>query len=73
MWIDKVNESIMPKPCDGSAMSLEQRGSGGLVSRESETGRRKGIPSNPKYGLNATGNSAAILCRLKRCKTACGV
>jgi hypothetical protein len=51
-------------------MSLEQRGSRGLVSRESETGRRKGVLRNPEYRLDATGNLAAIPCRLKRCKTA---
>jgi hypothetical protein len=73
MRIDKVNKPIMLELRDGSATSLEQRGSGGLVSRESEIGRRKGIPSNPEYGLDATGNSVAIPCRLKRYKTACGV
>jgi hypothetical protein len=52
---------------------LEQRGGGGLVSRKSETDRRKGVPSNPEYGLDATGNLAAISCRSKRCKTACSV
>jgi hypothetical protein len=60
----------MPEPCDRSAMSLEQRGGGGLVSRESKTGRRKGVPSNPEYELDATGNLAAIPCRSKRCKMA---
>jgi hypothetical protein len=70
MQIDKVDEPITLEPHDGSAMSLEQRGGGGLISRESKTGRRKGIPSNPKYGLDATGNLVVIPCRLKRCKMA---
>jgi hypothetical protein len=34
--VDKVNEPIAPEPHDRSAISLEQRGSGRLVSKKYE-------------------------------------